>query len=66
MGTDYKDALATIRGEVLDAVAITSPETGLRASPEVELLLDTIMGRLESPAICWALREMADHNSPKT
>jgi hypothetical protein len=64
MDVDYRDALATVRGDLLMAVAETSLETKLTASPAVEKLLDAMMANLTSPSICWALREIANHNSP--
>lgn len=52
------DAEATARFALLDAIAATASETGVRAGPGAEKLVDALLAAVREPATAWAFRAL--------
>ena len=52
------DAIATIKSMIYVAIANTASQTGLRAGPVSELLIDEIVVQITHPSIQWVWKEI--------
>jgi hypothetical protein len=52
------DAETTVRFALLDAIAATALDTGMRAGPGVDKLVAALLRSIRAPATAWAFREV--------
>ena len=55
---DMTDAEAMARFALLDIIAMTACETGMRAGPGAEKLADALLSAIRDPATAWAFRAL--------
>ena len=61
----HSDAVATAELAIGMAIADTCKQTGLRAGPASDALIDAIIEQVQNPATAWAFKKLLEDATPK-